>query len=57
MKTIPLKNGNVATVDDEDFKRINQYVWYALCFGKHAYARRWAGKWPKQKQFTCIDKL
>ena len=28
MKEIPLTQGKVALVDDEDFDRVNQYKWY-----------------------------
>ena len=30
MKTIPLTQGQVAMVDDEDFERINQHKWHLL---------------------------
>ena len=29
MREIPLSQGKVALVDDEDFERVNQYKWYA----------------------------
>ena len=42
MKEIPLTQGQVALVDDEDFERVNQYKWHALLdpnTGKY-YAKR-----------------
>lgn len=30
-KEIPLTQGKVALVDDEDFKRVSQYKWHAYC--------------------------
>jgi hypothetical protein len=46
MKKILLTQGKTAIVDDEDFKRLSQYKWYAYKSGKTFYARRnvWAGK-------------
>lgn len=44
MKTIPLTQGKVALVDDEDFERLSKFKWQALCMNKHSqpiwYARR-----------------
>jgi len=37
MKTIPLTQGQVAIVDDEDFERLNQWKWHAQ--------RRTGGSW------------
>jgi hypothetical protein len=42
MKTIPLTQGQIALVDDEDFERVNQFEWYAIWNknSKTFYARR-----------------
>ncbi len=40
MKEIPLSQGKVALVDDEDFERVNQYKWCAMKCGKTFYAVR-----------------
>ena len=40
MKKIPLTQGFYATVDDEDFERINRYKWYAYKSNNTIYARR-----------------
>lgn len=40
MKTIPLTQGYVALVDDEDFERINQHKWYVLKAPRVLYAVR-----------------
>ena len=37
MKLIPLTQGKFAKVDDEDFKRVNEYKW---CYSGHGYAYR-----------------
>ncbi|MFA5934997.1 MAG: AP2 domain-containing protein [Candidatus Paceibacterota bacterium] len=40
MKEILLTQGKVALVDDEDFKRLNRYKWYAAKMGDTFYALR-----------------
>lgn len=50
MKTIPLTQGKVALVDDEDFDRVNQFNWYACRDRKNWYARR--KLWIDGKQTT-----
>lgn len=37
MKTIPLTNGKVAIVDDEDYDRVSQFKWF---YAKRGYAVR-----------------
>lgn len=38
MKAIVLTRGRIATVDDEDFDRVNQFKWYAIKDGRCWYA-------------------
>jgi hypothetical protein len=45
---IPLTQGKHAIVDAEDYKRINQWKWYALKNGNNFYAVRNIGKHPHQ---------
>jgi len=40
VKTIPLSQGYVALVDDEDYERVNQFNWYATVEHRAVYARR-----------------
>lgn len=40
MKEIPLTQGKVALVDDEDFERLSQWKWYARKDGSTLYAVR-----------------
>jgi hypothetical protein len=40
MREIPLTQGKVALVDDEDFERINQHKWYLRKFKGRLYAER-----------------
>jgi hypothetical protein len=40
MRTIPLTQGHVALVDDEDYERVNQFKWYAVFNAGHGYATR-----------------
>lgn len=39
MKQIPLTQGKVALIDDEDYKHISQRKWYAAKIGKTYYAQ------------------
>lgn len=47
MKKIKLTRGKFATVDDDDFKFINQYKWHAHKHGNTFYAIR--GEWVNGK--------
>jgi hypothetical protein len=38
MKEIPLTQGKVAIVDDEDFERVSEHKWYAMLVDGHWYA-------------------
>lgn len=40
MKFIPLSQGKVAIVDDEDYERVSAFQWYAAKMGKTFYAVR-----------------
>lgn len=40
MREIPLTQGQVALVDDEDFERLNTYKWHAHKMGNTYYAAR-----------------
>ncbi|SRR6266849_4478175 len=40
MKTIPLTQGVVAVVDDEDFDKVNQFKWRLLRLRRTSYAQR-----------------
>ena len=40
MKTIPLTQGKVAIVDDEDLERLNEFKWHVIRSGKTGYAVR-----------------
>lgn len=40
VREIPLTQGHVALVDDDDFPFVNQFKWSVVKTGKHIYARR-----------------
>lgn len=48
MKEIKLTQGKVALVDDEDFKALNQFKWYAHKYRNTFYANRGVGLNGKQ---------
>lgn len=52
MKEIPLTQGKVALVDDEDCERLNQFKWYALKRPNTWYAVR--NVWVENKR-TAIS--
>jgi hypothetical protein len=45
LKTIPLTQGKVAIVDDEDYPRLSQFKWYYIQDGQTGYAVR--GRRPR----------
>lgn len=58
MKSIPLTQGKVALIDDEDLLKLSKYKWYAHKDGKTWYAERHServnGKSHKIKMHRCI---
>ena len=55
-KEIPLTQGKIALVDDEDYERVNQYKWCAVRYGDNFYANRNGGKAGKLNR-TFIVKM
>jgi hypothetical protein len=52
-KEIPLSQGKVAIVDDEDYERVSQFKWCAMnTYGDKWYAARGIGKKAGQKNKT-----
>jgi hypothetical protein len=49
VKQIPLTQGKVTLVDDEDYDALAQYKWHALRSHKTFYAKRWIS----QKKGKC----
>jgi hypothetical protein len=60
VKTIPLSQGQVAIVDDEDFERLNSHGWYALksvCKNRIVhYAVRWGEKQNGKKKLFYMHR-
>jgi hypothetical protein len=54
MKTIPLTQGKVAIVDDEDFERVNQFKWYVHDVDNLFYAYRRQGRKSSLKMHRFI---
>lgn len=52
MREIPLTQGKVALVDDEDYERVMQFKWHAVRGRNSWYARRSIRTAPKTKQKT-----
>lgn len=46
---IPLTQGKVALVDDEDYPEVSRYRWYANRYGRRWYAVRNIGRYPHQQ--------
>lgn len=56
-KEIPLTQGKVALVDDEDYESVNQYKWYANNDGKTFYARRNIPKGPRRQETILLHRV
>ena len=53
-KEIPLTQGKVALVDDEDYPELSKYNWYADKIGNSFYAVRMAPKHPLENRSTIL---
>lgn len=62
MKTIPLTQGKVALVDDEDFEYLSQFKWAAHKTGPNLYADRYSainghgGRIQMHREIMCFPK-
>ena len=54
MKEIPLTQGKVALVDDEDFEWLSQFKWYAKKGGQTYYAARKVTVAPKKRKYEFM---
>ena len=57
MKIIPLTQGKVAMVDDEDYERIAKYKWYALKNNSTYYAVHTTGDGKEQKTISMAREI
>jgi hypothetical protein len=57
MKEIPLTQGKVALVDDEDFERVIQFKWHAIWDGFNWYAGSYLGSRGQMKKVTRMHQL
>jgi len=57
MCEIPLTQGKVALVDDQDYEELSKHKWHASKIGKSWYATRTVGKWPHQKTILMHRQL
>jgi hypothetical protein len=57
MKFIPLTQGKVAIVDDEDFEKLNRYKWNAGLIGNIWYAKRMVTSNGRRKDMTMHRQL
>jgi hypothetical protein len=51
MKEIPLSQGKVALVDDEDYERLNQFHWFAHKVVNTFYAERHPRSFPNKRAY------
>lgn len=49
---IKLTQGYVATVDNEDYDRVNQFKWQIKKCGNAIYACGWVGEWKNKKRMA-----
>lgn len=56
MRELPLTQGKVALVDDEDFDALSRWKWSYVCntHSKTGYARRAFRLWTSKKSFTML---
>lgn len=49
MQYIPLTKGCCTVVDEEDYERLNRYIWFTLDYPKVRYAGRWLPRTKPRK--------